>query len=116
MTLVKDLTMVELEALPQKQRDSVYALFDSIRLGTVEQTTPLLDLTPEALATEVTMPRVMENAWHAVQASLKTGVSYAAGWGDTEDDPSFAVLVVTGEVADKLRPTLDAIRDLARGL
>jgi hypothetical protein len=60
--------------------------------------------------------RVVPSALTVGAVALKTGSSYAAGWGDTENDPSYVVFAVTGEMADMLRPHLDSLNDLARSI
>ena len=57
--------------------------------------------------------RISESVEHALKIALKHGVGYEAGFGNTAYDPSYAVLIVTGETANELRKLLDAARDLA---
>jgi len=50
---------------------------------------------------------------HATRVAERNGVGYAAG-PHFDDRPGFAALVIIGENAEKFRPTLDGLADLAR--
>lgn len=62
------------------------------------------------------MNEVVANAKNSAQmATSGRGYGYSAAMNYPGRE-GFAVLVVTGDVAEKLRPTLDALNDLARDL